>query len=156
MLKKCLCYSLNKSIALSSVVAKGNLPLPSRNVKPQMTVPGKLDLHLHTTFSDGILDPTKLVEKAYTNGVRYLAITDHDCLAGLPAAEEKAESLGMTLTNGVELNTHGEGEEVHILGYGFDRDDRVLVETLSHQRADREVRFKQMIEKLNLLGFNLD
>lgn len=122
---------------------------------PEARYPISLDLHLHTAFSDGILDPVDLVEKAYQRGVRILSVTDHDCLAGLSAAEGKARSFGMLFVPGVELNTHGEGEEVHILGYGFDLDNQVLKEALAHQRRDREVRFKKMLEKLNGLGFNL-
>lgn len=101
------------------------------------------------------MDPVALVEKAYHRGVRILSITDHDCLAGLDAAAGKARALGIGFTTGVELNTHGDGEEVHILGYHFNPDDQVLLKTLGNQRLDREIRFQKMLEKLNALGFNL-
>ncbi len=116
----------------------------------------KMDLHLHTTFSDGILPPLRLLSLAHTNGVGILSITDHDCLDAYPLIEEKAKSCKMTLVSGVELNTDYQGEEVHILGYDFDPSLHFFQEQLANQRREREIRLKSMFDKLNGLGFGLD
>lgn len=116
----------------------------------------KIDLHLHTNFSDGILEPQSLIELAHSRGVAILSITDHDCVEAIPIAEKKAKSLGMTLVNGVELNTDGREGEIHILGYNFDRENEALLEKMSIQRQFRRERFKKMLEKLKSLGFNLE
>lgn len=116
----------------------------------------KIDFHLHTFYSDGILSPQSLVELAFQKGVRLFAITDHDCLDALPLAEESAKPLGMFLVSGVELNTEWDGQEVHILGYDFNRTDKVLEQKLSEQREYRKLRLKEMFLKLKDLGFKLD
>jgi len=115
----------------------------------------KVDLHLHTYFSDGILDPVTLVKRANERSVTLLAITDHDCLDALPLALPVASSFGMTLVSGVEFNTEYEHQEVHILGYGFDTHNARMLEGLRNQREDRAHRFKKMLDKLNELGFPL-
>lgn len=115
----------------------------------------KVDLHLHTAFSDGILIPESLVLRAHQARVGLLSITDHDCLDALASASEKAKSLGMIFVDGVELNTECQGREVHLLGYGFDPLCKPFLEGLLEQRQDRAIRFKRMLEKLNGLGFEL-
>src|SRR5215208_6149079 len=86
--------------------------LPSRN----MAEPGKIDLHLHSTESDGRLSPAALVDLAYRNGVRRLALTDHDTTAGLAEAIEAGQTLGVEVIPGVELSTDIPGREIHMLG----------------------------------------
>jgi predicted metal-dependent phosphoesterase TrpH len=115
-----------------------------------------LDFHLHTNFSDGILPPEELVEKVHRNGVALFSITDHDCLDGISAARSRAESLGMTLISGLEINTDWQDGEVHILGYGFDTEFSPLLKKLEEQRFYRHERLKVMIEKLKAFGLNLD
>ncbi|MCI0884551.1 MAG: PHP domain-containing protein, partial [Chloroflexi bacterium] len=79
------------------------------------------DLHLHSTISDGRLKPAALVDLAYKNGVRVMALTDHDIVDGLPAAIEAAKKYDdMTLIPGIEMSTDVPGNEVHILGHFID------------------------------------
>jgi predicted metal-dependent phosphoesterase TrpH len=77
------------------------------------------DFHLHTHYSDGLYPPRKLVEAASRQGVRELAITDHNSIKGLPEGKEAAEDLDITMVSGVEVSAQYHAREVHILGYGF-------------------------------------
>ncbi|MSQ32934.1 MAG: PHP domain-containing protein [Dehalococcoidia bacterium] len=112
-----------------------------------------VDLHLHTTASDGTLSATKLVELAASQGVRTMAITDHDSTEGL--AEGFAASKrhpGLRLIPGVELNTEVPGGEVHILGYCLHYQAPAFQQTLSGLRAGRLDRGRRMVDKLAGLG----
>lgn len=76
-----------------------------------------IDLHLHTTASDGTLDPAELVALAQARGVRTLSLTDHDTMAGVPAAAEAAAAAGLEFLPGVEITAVSERRDVHLLGY---------------------------------------
>ena len=80
----------------------------------------EIDLHCHSTASDGALAPAALVARAFEKGVRVLALTDHDTLEGLEEARAAALALNMTLVNGIELSCTWGGATIHVLGYGFD------------------------------------
>ena len=83
--------------------------------------PGKVDLHTHTRHSDGLDTPAELVAKCARQGVRRLAVTDHDTLAALPEACAAGEALGVEVFAGIELSVqHGDFSDVHLLGYFFD------------------------------------
>lgn len=80
----------------------------------------KVDLHCHSTASDGLLSPSDVVVRAHEQGVRLLSLTDHDTLAGLAEAHQAAAGLeGLQLVNGVELSARWRGLTLHVLGYGF-------------------------------------
>lgn len=81
------------------------------------------DFHLHTFYSDGLYPPRKLLEEASRQGVRELAITDHNSIKGLPEGREAAADLDVTMVSGVEVSAHYHTREVHILGYGFSLKD---------------------------------
>ena len=89
----------------------------------------KIDLHTHSTYSDGLLSPATLVEEAASRGLRFLALTDHDTVAGIPEARAAGDRLGVEVIPGVELSAAlGSGGEVHLLGYFVDIDDPALLE----------------------------
>ena len=115
-----------------------------------------IDLHTHTTASDGLDAPARLVTLAARRGLSVLGITDHDTLAGLDAAEAAASAQGITLVPGVELSTTVQGAEVHILGYFVDRHDAAFVERLADLAAARVRRVERMIERLHELGYPVD
>ena len=118
----------------------------------------KADFHNHSTASDGKLTPTQLVELAYANGVRILALTDHDSTEGIVEAKAAAaRHEGFFLLSGVELSTDIEGDEVHVLGYFSDEQLRNedLQASLARFRAGRFERGKAMVQKLNALGKSL-
>lgn len=79
-----------------------------------------IDLHVHSTESDGTLSPKELVHLAWEQGLTAMALTDHDTVSGLPAARLEAKRLGLELVPGIELSTDYNGTEVHILGYYMD------------------------------------
>jgi len=112
------------------------------------------DLHTHTTFSDGTLDPEDLVTTAHKVGITHLAVCDHDATAGLAAARTKAESLGMTLIPGIEINTR-EMIAVHILGYFIDENSEALQKVLNHHRELRHKRAEMILEKLGRMGIKM-
>lgn len=100
-----------------------------------------IDLHCHSTASDGVLAPADLVARAYGRGVRVLALTDHDTIEGLPEAMQAAAAWpDMQLISGIELSCTWGGATIHVLGYGFRPDAPALlkaVEDLHHGRWSR-------------------
>ena len=142
--------------------------LPSRHEALERPVhppsPSTIDLHTHTFRSDGVLPPGALVRDAAAAGVRLLAITDHDTLAGyryllMPGA---ALPAGLQLLAGVEINSITAGlpelweGELHVLGLGVRSDDEGLEESLARQRDARRHRFERTLGRLRDLGLGLD
>ena len=110
----------------------------------------KVDFHVHTTSSDGVISPTEVVQRAHRNNVKYLAITDHDTLSGLNEAFEESLKYDITLIPGIELSTQHNNESIHILG--FFKDDsyknQELIEELAKIKDHRIVRAKRIVHKL--------
>ena len=118
---------------------------------------GGVDLHAHTTASDGGLSPRELVREAARRGVRVLAITDHDSTEGLPEAfDEIAKHPPMTLVPGIEINCDVDGGEVHILGYFLDYQAEWFQAFLREQRAERKARVYRIAARLAELGMPID
>ncbi len=112
-----------------------------------------IDLHSHSTASDGHLSPTALVALAASHGVTSLALTDHDTTAGLAEAQQAANEHGMQLINGVEISTSWERRTLHIVGLGIDPDNTALcagLTGLQQQRHERALRIAEKLEKLGL------
>ena len=114
-----------------------------------------IDLHSHSTRSDGAFTPTRLLEEAQARGVSTLALTDHDTTAGLDEAEIAASRLGVELVPGVEITCECAGTEVHLLGLGVDRLNAKLVRLCSDVQTRRRKRFFEMVEKLRANGVPL-
>lgn len=115
-----------------------------------------IDLHSHSTASDGVLSPQELLVLAKGSGVFVLALTDHDTLEGLPVAMAEAARVGVQFVPGVEITAHVDDLEVHILGHFIDPDDHRLAEFLISSRRDRIERVHRIIDKLWALGLPLD
>ncbi len=111
-----------------------------------------IDLHCHTTASDGALTPVQLVQRASKLGLKVVAITDHDSTDGVAPALDIAPRYGIEVIPGVEINTDVPGTEVHILGYFLDYADPVLNSELARLRDGRIGRAKRMAEKLAEMG----
>jgi len=107
-----------------------------------------VDLHCHSTASDGVLEPAQVAERAHANGVQLWALTDHDTLAGLPQARARAQALGMRFVTGVEVSVTWGGRTVHIVGLGVNPHDTPLVDGLSAIRQGRAGRAQAMADKL--------
>lgn len=112
-----------------------------------------IDLHTHTTASDGLLSPVDLVTEASRRRIAVLGITDHDTIDGLPDGIETGERIGLTVVPGVELSTTIPGPEIHILGYFVDRHDPVFVERLAALARDRVNRISNVVQLLNDAGY---
>lgn len=138
-------------------------PLPPGEGRLDALGPTQVDLHTHTTRSDGIVGPHGLVRAVAAAGVRTLAITDHDTLAGYrDLVADSAVPDGLTLIPGVEINAIvtkdlglWEGE-LHILGFGVDPDDEVFEAALAAQRARRRERFDRTLARLRELDLSID
>jgi hypothetical protein len=116
----------------------------------------RIDLHTHTTASDGLLSPEQLVEKARQAGVQVLAVCDHDSTEGVDAAVAAGKRSGVEVIPAVEINTDVDQGEVHVLGYFLDHRQLWLQEFLRKLRDGRVNRARQMVEKLNALGIKID
>ena len=111
-----------------------------------------VDLHCHSTASDGLLPPSDLARRALSNGVELLALTDHDNIDGLGDARSVVEASGKQFVNGVEISIEWGGLQVHILGYAFDAASEVLNAGLAGIRSGRIDRARRMGEALAVAG----
>src|SRR2546426_971492 len=111
-----------------------------------------IDLHCHSTASDGLLRPEELVARAASNGVEILALTDHDGVSGLAEARAKAESEGVRFVDGVEISVTWEGSTVHIVGLQIDPENPLLLSGLESIREGRATRAEKMGEALAAAG----
>jgi predicted metal-dependent phosphoesterase TrpH len=117
---------------------------------------GRVDLHAHTTHSDGSYTPPQLVELARRSGLAALAITDHDILDGVPAAQAAAVGSDLEIIAGVEISAEQRGQELHLLGYFIQLDDAPLLAALARLRQHRLQRFQDMVERLRGCGVSLE
>ena len=112
-----------------------------------------IDLHCHSTFSDGSLTPEQLIDEAAKIGLAALALTDHDTTAGLPRFMAAAANTAVRAVPGVELSVDCSSGVMHMLGYWMDVANPELVRQMAWIRDGREMRNRTMLEKLNALGF---
>ncbi len=118
---------------------------------------GEVDLHLHTTASDGRLTPQELVKLAADRGLRVIAITDHDTTDGVrPAQAAAARFADLRLIPGVEMSVDIAEAEVHLLGYWVDLDNREFQQLLAWSRDGRVNRARRILEKLAELGLPVE
>ena len=115
-----------------------------------------IDLHTHSTASDGMLTPAELVREAVRVGIEVLSLTDHDTLSGLPEASREASRVGLEFIPGVEISAVFDPGTMHILGYFIDPSDATLAGTLSWLRGGRDERNGLILARLAELGCPLD
>ncbi len=116
----------------------------------------RADFHCHSTASDGVLSPTDLVRLAYKQGVRIMALTDHDSTEGVAEARRAAESYpDFTLIPGVEMGTDIPGGEVHVLGLFLEPDNPELQDSLRRLREGRRGRGMGIVKRLQELGMDV-
>ena len=115
------------------------------------------DLHIHTTFSDGIYTPQEIVDQAVETGMHTIAITDHDNIQAFGPANSYIQEKGYTLEllRGVEIDTNYYGRDVHVLGYHFRPDHKPLLQAMAWNRVGRIDRVSRIIDKINSLGYPL-
>lgn len=117
-----------------------------------MTAIFNADLHCHSTVSDGTLAPEVLAQRAKANGVELWSLTDHDEVGGQRRAMEAARTLQLPYLTGVEISVTFANVTVHIVGLGFDPDNRQLVEGLRNTRGGRGERAQEMSDQLARVG----
>jgi predicted metal-dependent phosphoesterase TrpH len=113
-----------------------------------MHAPPLADLHLHSSHSDGMLEPAALVALCAARGVGMLALTDHDTVAGCAAARDACVEHGVAHVSGVEISCAWSGQTLHLIGLGFDAQDAPLAALLADIRARRAARIREMGERL--------
>jgi predicted metal-dependent phosphoesterase TrpH len=112
----------------------------------------QIDLHCHSTISDGLLSPQDLVAHAAKSGVKVLALTDHDDVSGLKAAREAAPQHGIHFVNGVEISVTWKKRTLHIVGLKIDSDNLALKNALDKVRIGRDERAQEMAAGLAKVG----
>ncbi len=115
----------------------------------------RVDLHLHSQASDGVLTPTEVVRAVAERGLTGLSLTDHDTVAGVEEAREEASRLGLEFLVGAELSANEPGRSVHVLAYGFDPTHPDLLAFFDEFRVDRLTRAERMVRALNEHGVPL-
>jgi 3',5'-nucleoside bisphosphate phosphatase len=110
------------------------------------------DLHCHSTWSDGVLSPAVLVERAQAGGVGLFALTDHDEVSGVEAAKAQAQALGMPFLGGVEVSVSWGGETIHVVGLGVDSTNEILMDGLRRTRSGRDTRAAEIGRQLAQVG----
>ncbi|MGE0489649.1 MAG: PHP domain-containing protein [Vulcanimicrobiota bacterium] len=114
-----------------------------------------IELHCHTTASDGTLCPEELVAQAASIGLTHLAITDHDTTGAWAPACRAAVGTGIEMIPGIEISCYAAAREVHVLGYFFNPDDAGLQALLEDMRATRVTRMQEMLQRLAELGLEV-
>lgn len=110
-----------------------------------------IDLHIHSSFSDGAFTPTELVARAVQQDVRVIAVADHDSVAGVEEATAAGADVGVTVLPAVELSVQfGEWQDVHLLGYGIDCTDDQFLRNLDGFRSRRESRNGEILDLVNV------
>jgi predicted metal-dependent phosphoesterase TrpH len=117
---------------------------------------GGIDLHLHTTASDGRCSPVELVDRAAQAGLTTLAVTDHDTTAAIEDVEQLAAGRGIEAIAGIEITALDQGRDLHVLGYFFDPAHEALDRFLGEQRAARLARAQARADRLASLGMPVD
>ena len=112
----------------------------------------QVDLHCHSTASDGALAPAEVVARAHARGVRLLALTDHDTLEGIAEARAAAVRLGMQLVNGIELSSTWGGATIHVLGYAFSEEAPALRRAIADLHDGRWQRAEEIGRRLAAKG----
>jgi len=129
---------------------------PASQTRSLTTSPSRIDLHTHTTASDGELEPAELVARAVGLGIQVLAITDHDTTAGVAAALSAARGQPITVVPGVEISTVSGREEIHLLGYCLDLENPELQSVLARTQQARWQRAREMLARLANLGLTVE
>ena len=113
-----------------------------------MTYQSSIDLHAHSTASDGALSPAALIELAAKNKIRTLALTDHDTVSGLAEAQSAANKYDIDLINGIELSTRWDNKTIHIVGLNIDAENKAILDSTIHLNQLREERAINIGKKL--------
>lgn len=115
-----------------------------------------IDLHIHSTASDGVFTPSEVVLLALEQGLAAIALTDHDTLSGVTKAQQAAIGTGLEVIAGVEVNSEGDWGDLHFLGYYVDPENDMLQEQLQAMQNARVERARKMLDRLRDMGMTLE
>jgi predicted metal-dependent phosphoesterase TrpH len=115
----------------------------------------KVDLHSHTTASDGVQPPAENVRLAKQKGLQAIGITDHDTVAGIPEAIAEGKMIGIEVVPGIEISSAHEGVDIHVLGYYINYENKDFLDRLEKLRDVRDLRNQMMVERLQKLGIEI-
>ena len=115
--------------------------------KGENIMANKIDLHMHSTFSDGTLSPDELIGQLRAQGISVFSLTDHDTMQGVEEIR-KRDLKGMTFINGIEFSCRSEAGKCHILGYGYDLRSRDMQDIV---KAGMEKRAAKMVKRIDYL-----
>ena len=121
-----------------------------------MTEVPLVDLHLHSTASDGIFSPKDIVRLAKEGGLSLIALTDHDTTAGVAEAQAEGKRVGIDVVAGVEISLDFPRGTFHMIGLFIDPDDRDLIAALAELRESRDLRNRGLVERLGKIGLPVD
>ena len=121
-----------------------------------MDLSSPVDLHIHSTYSDGLLSPVELVDLSCSHGLAAIAITDHDTAAGTPEAMARGVKKGIEVISGIEISSWHNETSMHILGYNFISNDAQFNSRLQLLQNGRETRNVRIFENFKKLGIRLD
>ena len=144
---------MNRAISYKIKIWIINPPFLSNRV--EMITMGYVDLHLHTTASDGVLSPSELVRYAKAKGLQAVAITDHDTIDGCEEGLSEGERIGFEVIPGIEISAEHSPGSMHILGFFLDIHLPFLKERLKYLQKARAERNPKMVEKLKQLGVDI-
>ncbi len=136
-----------KELVSSFRITKHSETFSSKNIKKN-----KVDLHIHTTASDGYYSPQEVIKKATAAELNIISITDHDTVDAIDEAKYYADKVGIEIITGIELSAEYDNREVHILGYFFDHKDKNFLEAIDNFKKSRFERVLKFITKLNENG----
>ncbi len=112
-----------------------------------------IDLHCHSTASDGTLKPSDVIKLAHENGVKHISLTDHDTIGGLEEATYCGASLGVNVIPGVEFSARWNNQGIHILGLNFNRTSPIISAAVTRQEDSRFIRAQAIADRLSKKGF---
>lgn len=118
------------------------------------TIERRIDLHTHTAQSDGEHTPRELIRLASEAGLRTIAVTDHDTVAGIPEAMEAGREMAVEVVPGIELSTTVEKGEIHMVGLWVDHTNSTLLDMTEQMRGGREYSARKMVERLQAMGLD--
>ena len=114
-----------------------------------------IDLHVHSSCSDGTLSPAQVTSLAAQNGLRAIALTDHDTVSGISEALEAGKKLGVEIIPGIELSTNYQNRDIHIVGLHINPCDAYFLETLKEFQSSRDQRNEKIIGLLQQAGISI-
>jgi predicted metal-dependent phosphoesterase TrpH len=116
----------------------------------------EIDLHIHTTESDGTYTPTEIVKMSKKYNLKAISITDHDTINGLSEGKTAAIEMGIEFINGIEISTNIDNNDIHILGYFLNIKDTNFLSELNELQIQRDIRNEKMLKKLEQFGIEID